>query len=180
MSSDALTTFSYLVLALVGRSGATAHELVQMQRRGEAYFAYAGSQWYAEPKRLAALGLLQAEREPGRTRERTRYHLTEAGRDALVEWLPSAPRPPHVGSEAVVKVLAADLGSDADVLESIRALRPELERMLASTDEGLRHVADVPHRERYLVLNHRLARRVLEAHLCWVDEVEAELGDGSG
>jgi len=35
--------------------------------------------------------------------------------------------------------------------------------------------ASIPHRERYL-LNHRLAKRLLEAHLQWVDEVEAELG----
>ncbi len=147
-----------------------------MQRQGEAYFAYAGSQWYAEPKRLAALGLLRAATEPGVTRPRTRYHLTRAGREALVAWLPEPPRPPHVGSEAVIKVLAADLGSDADVLASVRALRPELERMLGSTEEGLRHVTAVPHRERYLALNHRLAKRVLEAHLRWVDEVEAELG----
>jgi DNA-binding PadR family transcriptional regulator len=168
------------VLTLVGRDGATAHELVQMQRRGEAYFAYAGSQWYAEPKRLASLGLLRAEREPGVTRERTRYHLNETGREALRRWLPEPPRPPHVGSEAIIKVLAADLASDDDVLTSIRALRPELERMLARTEEGRRLAADLPHRERYLLLNHRLATRVLQAHLQWVDEVEAELGRGAG
>jgi PadR family transcriptional regulator AphA len=176
LSIPSLTTFSYVVLALVGRRGATAHELVQMQRRGEAYFSYAGSQWYAEPKRLASLGLLRAEREAGRTRERTRYHLTDAGREALARWVPQPPRPPHVDSEGVVKVLAADLASDEAVLTSIRALRPELERMRASIREGVRHADDFPHRERYLLLNHRLVERVLDAHLAWVDEVEAELG----
>ena len=143
MSIPSLTTFSYVVLALVGRRGATAHELVQMQRRGEAYFSYAGSQWYAEPKRLASLGLLRAEREAGRTRERTRYHLTDAGREALARWVPKPPRPPHVDSEGVVKVLAADLASDEAVLTSIRALRPELERMRASIREGVRRLAGV-------------------------------------
>lgn len=176
MSTTNLTTFSYLVLTLVGRDGATAYELAQMQRRGEGYFGYAGSQWYAEPKRLASLGLLRAEREPGRTRERTRYHLTDAGRDVLARWAPQPPRPPHVDSEAVVKVLAADLVDDADVLASIRALRPELERMRANIEEGIRRAADFPHRERYLLLNHRLVQRVLDAHLRWADEVEAELG----
>jgi DNA-binding PadR family transcriptional regulator len=176
MSRPALTPFSYLVLTLVGRDGATPHELVQMQRRGEAYWTYADSQWYAEPKRLAGLGLLRAEREPGRTRERTRYRLTEEGRAALVEWLPLPPRPPHVASDAVTKVLAADLGRDQDVLAALGSLRPELERMLAGVEAGERAAAGVPHRERYLRLNHRLARRVLEAHLAWVDELERELG----
>jgi len=176
LSSRLLTPFSYLVLTLVGRGGATAYELAQMQRRGEGYFGYASSQWYAEPKRLAALGLLAAEREPGRTRERTRYHLTDGGRAALARWVPTPPRPPHVDSEAIVKVLAADLVDEQDVLASIRALRPELERMRSSIEEGIRRAADFPHRERYLLLNHRLVQRVLDAHLEWVDEVEAELG----
>jgi hypothetical protein len=32
----------------------------------------------------------------------------------------------------------------------------------------------VPHREKYLLLNHRLARRLVEAHAEWLDEVERE------
>jgi len=34
----------------------------------------------------------------------------------------------------------------------------------------------IPGRERYLRLNHRLARRIVEAHTAWLDEVERELG----
>jgi hypothetical protein len=34
----------------------------------------------------------------------------------------------------------------------------------------------LPHRERVLGINRRLARRMLEAHGAWLDEVEAELG----
>jgi hypothetical protein len=30
-------------------------------------------------------------------------------------------------------------------------------------------------RERYLLLNHRLARRIVEAHTDWLDDVEREL-----
>lgn len=163
------------MLTLVGKGGATAHELVRMARTGEAYWSFAESQWYAEPKRLAALGLLRGELEPGRTRERTRYRLTEAGIDAIRTWLPAPVAPPHVASEAVVKVLAADLGDAADVLSAVRSLRPELERMLAALAEGEAAAAAIPHRTRSLRLNHRLARSVLEAHLAWVGEVEREL-----
>jgi len=46
--------------------------------------AWAGeSQYYTEPKRLAKLGYLSARKEPGKTRERTVYTLTEAGLEAL-------------------------------------------------------------------------------------------------
>ncbi len=38
--------------------------------------------------------------------------------------------------------------------------------------------ADLPHRERYLRLNHRLARGFLDAHLEWLEAAEGELQDG--
>ena len=69
-----LTPFSYAVLVLVGEGGAGAHDLVRMMREGQyVFWAAATSQWYAEPKRLAELGLLHAERTPGRTHDRTHY-----------------------------------------------------------------------------------------------------------
>jgi len=33
----------------------------------------------------------------------------------------------------------------------------------------------IPHRKRYLLVNHGLARRIVEAHAVWLDEVEAML-----
>ena len=50
-----------------------------MMRRGRINHAAAPSQYYAEPKRLERLGLLTSSKEPGRTRERTVYRLTDAG-----------------------------------------------------------------------------------------------------
>jgi hypothetical protein len=35
--------------------------------------------------------------------------------------------------------------------------------------------ADIPHRERYLRLNHALARRIVDAHEGWLSDVEREL-----
>ena len=134
---------------------------------------------YAEPKRLETLGLLVGEREAGRTRERTRYRLTEAGAEACRRWLPEPPGPPHVASEAVTKVVAADLGDERDGVAAVTSLRPELQRMLAAIEQAQVDAVSVPHRTRYLLLNHRLARRMLEAHLAWVDEVEQELEGGT-
>ena len=37
-------------------------------------------------------------------------------------------------------------------------------------------ITTIPSRERYLLLNHRLARRIVKAHTDWLDEVERELG----
>src|SRR6266508_7054733 len=86
MATSDLSLFSYEILALVGRTGAGPHDLLRLARRGR-MLAWAGeSQYYTEPKRLAKLGYLSARTEPGKTRERTVYTLTDKGLDALREW----------------------------------------------------------------------------------------------
>src|SRR5437773_8890774 len=101
MSNPELTPFSYVVLTLVGRGGAGPHDLLRMARQGRVYWTAADSQWYAEPKRLATLGYLHAEKGPGRTRDRTHYTLTDTGRAALVEWAAEPARFPRIQHEAV-------------------------------------------------------------------------------
>src|SRR5213083_3133489 len=81
-----LSLFSYEILGLVGRGGAGPHDLLRMAQRGR-ILAWAGeSQYYVEPKRLARLGYLDARKEPGKTRERTVYTLTDNGLAALREY----------------------------------------------------------------------------------------------
>src|SRR3954468_13416506 len=93
MGTASLTPFSYVILVLVGEGGAGPHDLVRMMRQGAwAYWTSSQSQYYSEPKRLARLGLLTGARAPGRTHDRTVYHLTDDGRAALAEWL-GAPAP---------------------------------------------------------------------------------------
>src|ERR671937_2391933 len=90
-----LSLFSYEILGLVGRGGAGPHDLLRMAQRGR-ILAWAGeSRYYTEPKRLAKLGYLTARMEPGKTRERTVYTLTEKGRRGGAGHPPApAPAPP--------------------------------------------------------------------------------------
>jgi DNA-binding PadR family transcriptional regulator len=175
MSSPELTAFSYRILALVGRGGAGPHDLVRMLRRGRAFAYTAPSQYYAETKRLERLGYLSARKEAGKTRERTHYTLTDKGLDALREWAPKPSPYPRIDSEAHTRMLAADLVGEKPVRESISALRAEIADLSAQLDEAEAVAETLPHRKKYLLLNLRLARRLLEAHLEWVDEVEREL-----
>src|SRR5919204_4308531 len=79
MTSNELSLFSYEILGLVGHQGAAPHDLLRLAKRGR-MLAWAGeSQYYTEPKRLAKLGYLEARKEPGKTRERTVYTLTDKG-----------------------------------------------------------------------------------------------------
>lgn len=168
-----MNSFSYVVLTLVGRSGATAPELAEMMDRGRPYWSAARSQWYAEPKRLTASGHLEAREEAGRTGPRVRYHLTPKGRAAVAEWVRTPVGLPKVQHEAVVRVLAADLADDpADVLVGLAPLRAEIaaERLLL---ERSRTGADaVPGRSARLQAQHRMVQRTLDALAEWTDEVE--------
>ncbi len=175
MSRAPLTSFSYAVLALVGREGASPHDVVRMMRRGRAYWTTSPSHYYAEPKRLEARDFLRSAKEPGKTRDRTRYFLTESGRDALAEWLRRPSTFPRIQHEAVVRVLAGDLVDDAALAASVLAMRVDLTAIEAGIDDGIAVAASIPHRERYLRLVHSLGRRLVAAHAGWLDEVEREL-----
>ena len=176
MSNDALTPFSYVVLTLVGRNGAGPHDLVRMARQGRVYWTAADSQWYAEPKRLAKLGYLTAEKRPGRTRERTHYLLTDAGREALVAWAAEPARFPRIQHEAVTRLLLGDMVPDSVLVAGLQSMRGEIAEITAQLDAADAAAADLPHRARYLRLNHALARRIVAAHSAWIDQVERELG----
>jgi|SRR5918998_593727 DNA-binding PadR family transcriptional regulator len=176
MSRDArLTPFSYLILALVGRNGAGPHDIVRMMREGATFWTTSESHIYAEPKRLAKLGYLTAEKQPGRTRERTHYELTDRGRSALVTWLAEPAPMPRVQNEAATKLLAADFADDATILASLRALRAELNDRYRDLETAERRAQEIPHRTRYLRLLDELARRTLDTQREWLDQVENEL-----
>ena len=53
--------------------------------RSPLYWSTAPASYYADPKRLERLGRLRSTKQPGRTRERTHYTLTERGLTALRE-----------------------------------------------------------------------------------------------
>ena len=176
MSKTELTPVSYVVMTLVGQGGAGPHDLVRMARSGRIYWDAAESQWYAEPKRLEKLGYLSSQKQPGQTRPRTHYTLTDRGRAALARWMEGPARFPRIQHEAVVRLLAADIVGEQAVLDSLQALRDEIAEIGARLDAAEAIAGTIPGREDYLRLNHRLARRIVQAHTDWLDEVERELG----
>jgi DNA-binding PadR family transcriptional regulator len=175
MSSPDLSLFSYEILGLVGRTGAGAHDLLRMARRGRMLDWAGESQYYVEPKRLARLGYLEARKEPGKTRERTVYSLTEKGLDALRAWA-STPVPfTPVKNEALMRVLVADLVGDDVTRKSLAALRDDIADLYDRLEESEMSAEALPHRTKYLLLNTWFLRRLLDLHLEWIEEVEREL-----
>jgi len=176
MTSRDLSLFSYEVLGLVGSQGAGPHDLRAMVRRGRMLDWAGESQYYAEPKRLANLGYLEARKEPGKTRERTLYTLTEKGRKALRDYAQTPVRFTPLKSDVLLRLLICDLVGEQPTRESVAALRDDIADLVNRVAEAEAAAEALPHRRKYLLLVTGFLRRLLDLHLELVDEVERELG----
>jgi DNA-binding PadR family transcriptional regulator len=164
------------MLAAIGELGASTPELVDMFSRGHMYWTSSPSQVYAEPRRLLALGWITSEKQPGKTRSRTVYRLTNDGREALREWLRAPAGFPRLQHEASIRLFAGDMIEDDEILISLRKLRADIDEMSQVVATNIARAPSLPHRTRYTLLHQDLGRRLLQAHAEWLDQVERELG----
>jgi len=175
MSRDELSLFSYEILGLVGGQGLGAHDLLRMARESR-IMAWAGeSQYYVEPKRLAKLGYLEARKEPGKTRERTVYSLTDKGLEALREYAARPVAFPAVKSDPLQRLLIADLVGEELTRTSMATLREDVTDLRERIKEMEERAEALPHRRKYLLIVVAHLRRLLDAHLQLVDDVERQL-----
>lgn len=122
MSRPTLTPVSYLVLGWLAYGPATPYDLKRRSAQSVGYFwEFPHSQLYAEPTRLTKLGLLEEKRELTGRRRRV-YSITEAGRQALEDWLrePTSEEP-QIRDIGLLKVFFQDALEDADVAPLARA-----------------------------------------------------------
>jgi DNA-binding PadR family transcriptional regulator len=174
MSSTELSLFSYEILGLVGRGGVGAHDLLRMARRGRMLDWAGESQYYVEPKRLAKLGYLEARREPGKTRERTVYTLTEKGLEALLQYAKTPVRFTPLKSDPLLRLLLCDLVGEPVTRASMVTLREDIADLMERLEDGEATARTLPHRSKYLLLVIGFLRRYLELHLELVDAVEGD------
>src|SRR5262245_20367937 len=162
--NEDLTLFSYEILGLVGRGGAGAHDLLRMARRGRILDWAGESQYYVEPKRLARLGYLDSRKEPGKTRERTVYTLTDKGLDALVEYARTPIAVTPFKSDPLLRLLICDLVGEEVTRESLVTLRSDIADLRARLDDAEGSAAGYPHRARYLLIAIEFLRGLLDLH----------------
>src|SRR5436190_1884097 len=175
MSTPELSLFSYEILGLVGHQGAGPHDLLRLAKQWR-FFNWAGeSQYYTEPKRLAKLGYLSARKEPGKTRERTVYTLTVKGLHALQDYARTPVRFTPLKSDALLRLLVCDLVDEETTRQSMATLCDDLTDIQQRLDDAERSAAQLPHREKYLILVISFMRRFLELHHELIDNVEREL-----
>lgn len=175
MATTELSLFSIEILGLVGQQGAGPHDLLRMAKQGR-MLAWAGeSQYYTEPKRLAELGYLSSHKAPGRTGERTVYALTDEGLEALRDYARTPVTFSPLKSDALLRLLIADLVGETVTRESMATLRDDIADIEQRLDDAQRRAHQLPHREKYLLLVTGFLRRLAELHLELIDEVEREL-----
>lgn len=127
-----LSTTSHAILGMLAFRPATAYELAKGMGTNFTYFwPRARSHVLAEVKRLADLGLAQAQSEPTGRRARTVYTLTPEGRRALESWMATPPSEFGLEIEGLVRVFLAPFGSVDDLAASLEATRAEAVTMLS-------------------------------------------------
>lgn len=113
MSTDRLTSTSYLVLGLLAREGpSTPYDLERHVRATLGNFwSFPHTLLYTEPPRLAGLGLVTEERETQGRRRRV-FAITATGTSALEAWLerPSG-APTELRDPGLLQLFFADLTS---------------------------------------------------------------------
>jgi DNA-binding PadR family transcriptional regulator len=138
MARSRLSTTGLGILGLLALRPFSAYELAQQIHRGLRYMQPASERnLYAEPKRLAAAGLVRMRREQVGRRSRTIYEITPAGREALRRQLATPPAPPQLEFEALQRLIFADQGSTQDLLAALDTTSHQVQQLL---DDGLQQI----------------------------------------
>jgi PadR family transcriptional regulator, regulatory protein AphA len=133
-----LSTAGFAILGLLALRPFSAYELTQQIHRGVRYMLPASERnLYAEPKRLAAAGLVRMRREQVGRRSRTVYEITPAGREALRRQLATPPAPPQLQFEALQRLIFADQGSKQDLLAALDTTSQQVQQLL---EDGLQQI----------------------------------------
>jgi DNA-binding PadR family transcriptional regulator len=157
VSRSRLSTTGCAILGLLALRPWSAYELTQQLHRGLRYTMPASERHlYAEPKRLAAAGLVRMRRETVGRRSRTIYEITPAGRDALRHQMATPPAPPQLQFEAMQRVMFADQGSKQDLLAALDTTSRQVQQLLDDGVQQLRGYQDdggpFPERLRIIML----------------------------
>ncbi len=128
-ASPRLNPISAIVLGLLADHGpSTSYDLKRHVDDTVGHFwSFPHSQLYAEPRRLAELGLLTEQQEEGGRRRRL-YHLTDAGHAALRGWLATPAGEGELRDPGLLRLFFAAHGT------------PEQRRALAA-EQGNLHAA---------------------------------------
>ncbi|WP_281245074.1 helix-turn-helix transcriptional regulator [Actinokineospora terrae] len=169
------------MLGMLAHGPATSYDLKQRVAFTIGNFwAFAHSQLYDEPARLAEAGLLTATEEEGGRRRRT-YAITDDGRAALSDWLASpTPEETEVRDLGLLKLFFATFAGPGD-LPTLAHTRRDSHRVRADGYQAL-YDQIAPYADKWQVksleLGIRIERTVEEFWTEFIDSLDAETPPG--
>ncbi|EWT06148.1 PadR family transcriptional regulator [Intrasporangium chromatireducens Q5-1] len=181
MSTERLTTTSYVVLGLIALRGpSTSYDLKRAVGHSVGYFwSFPHAQLYSEPRRLSEMGLLEVATELDGRRRQT-FSVTDQGSQALRRWLAEpVTEPMQVRDVAELKLFFSELSSGKDVLTMAKEqVRQHSDRIRVYEDMEERYGAVDRLAPRLVSL--RLGLRLEHAALDFWTELVGELSNASG
>ncbi|WP_229684702.1 PadR family transcriptional regulator [Deinococcus roseus] len=146
MKDASLGPSSYAVLGMVNNCGAaTSYDIKrQIDQSVGNFWTFARSQLYAEPQRLAELGLLQEEQEDFGRRRRL-FQLTEQGKQVLEAWLSDPGTPTTELRDMGLMKLYFSKGRPTEAIRTLARQQQEVHRTkLAEYQEMHRQLSLIP------------------------------------
>jgi DNA-binding PadR family transcriptional regulator len=145
---------SYVILGLLALGAHSGYDIKQLADMSTRHFwATSYGQIYPELRRLSEAGLIKSEDASKGTRQRTLYHLTTKGRQALHAWVADGTvQPVEIRDEMLLKLFFADAMSGKETVKHLGAMRRRHQEVAAGLREHEPMVAAQPHRMKYEVL----------------------------
>jgi DNA-binding PadR family transcriptional regulator len=170
-----LTTTEAALLGLLRTGPMSGYDLRKDVERSVGYFwAPAKTQIYATLPKLMEAGLATQERVVQSARpDKTVYAITEAGSDALREWVEEAPLEAGHGRNLILLKLFLGEGADPEALRrQLAERRAEAERLLAELEQlEAAGAGESP----FEAITRRWGFLYAEALLRWTEEAEEAL-----
>jgi DNA-binding PadR family transcriptional regulator len=170
-----LTTTEAALLGLLRTRPMSGYDLQKDVERSVGYFwSPAKTQIYATLPKLVAAGYATQERVAQATRpDKTIYAITDAGREALREWVETAPLDAGQGRNLLLLKLYFGEAADREaLLRQLRERRADAERLLSELEELEQAGAGG---SPFQALTRRWGLLYGEALLRWTEEAEDAL-----
>ncbi|MBA2615555.1 MAG: PadR family transcriptional regulator [Actinobacteria bacterium] len=118
------TGIKFVILGLLQKGSLSGYDVKRIVD-GSTRFFWAASygQIYPELRRLEEAGLIRGKSEPRGGRKRRVYELTEAGQQALREWLLDPAMTHEVRDEGLLKLFFAQALEPGEARELVRGIR---------------------------------------------------------
>jgi DNA-binding PadR family transcriptional regulator len=169
---------AYVILGALSAGPRSGYEVKQLVDKATRFFwAASYGQIYPELRRLREEGLVVTTGDEAGGRRRVRYELTDAGRQALVDWLRAPVSRYELRDEGLLKLFFADVLGTADALALVRSFKAQRRSVLDQLRAIGADPAKAPEGFHGVVLGYGL--EFYEWGLAWADRLEARLQEAT-